>query len=513
MSDDARVGQTIANRFRLEERLGAGGYGAVYRARHTATGGEVAVKLVRADHAGKEMIAKRFLKEAQNTHKLHHPNTVRIADFGETGDGDLYIVMELVKGRALADVIWTEGPLPVERTLRILTQVLKSLGEAHGIGVIHRDVKPDNIMLVDQFGEPDFVKVLDFGISRSMDTGATTTGGALIGTPLYMAPEQWLSMPVDARTDLYAVGMMAYQMIAGRMPFDVPQGNDPKSALALMAAHCELARRPMLEAAPDTPPHIADLIDQLIARNPDDRPGDVETVLRVIRGEAPLPAPARSKGASVVVGTEETLAADAPPTAAPLDTLLPDPMSSEPPPPGSRTRWLIGGAVVAGIAALIAGLNPPESPSTPSPTEASPSTPAPADRPTAAPSPTPTVEQWVRVDRPPESTTRSGRATPDPLPAPPPLTLELTSVPSGARVTIANTKQALGPTPLKTELPDEAAALIRDGFGLTLVLTHDKLGRTRTTVEAADLNAPITVKLKRPRRPKPRADLPTMRIK
>jgi serine/threonine protein kinase len=218
--DDPMLGLRIADKYVVEERLGRGGMGSVYRARHTVTGGNVAIKLMNPAVAEDEEAIKRFYIEAQNTHKLHHSNTVTVSDFGQTKGGILYLVMEHVTGRPLSKAITSEGRLSPARAVRIVTQMLKSLGEAHHHGIVHRDMKPDNVMLIDEYGEKDVVKVLDFGISRALDSTGANTQGA-IGTPRYMAPEQWRAKSVDGRTDLYAVGGILYRMLAGRYAFDI----------------------------------------------------------------------------------------------------------------------------------------------------------------------------------------------------------------------------------------------------------------------------------------------------
>ena len=168
-SKDPLIGYVLLGKYEVESRLGAGGFGSVYKARLLTTDGHVAIKLLRGEVAENPEVIKRFYVEAQNTHQLHHPNTVRVSDFGKTADGTLYLIMEFVPGTPLSKVMRAEGRLPPARVVRISEQVLKSLAEAHGATnpVVHRDIKPDNIMLLDQIGEPDFVKVLDFGISRA----------------------------------------------------------------------------------------------------------------------------------------------------------------------------------------------------------------------------------------------------------------------------------------------------------------------------------------------------------
>lgn len=279
---DPTIGKTIAGRYEVDKRLGRGGMGAVYRARHVHTGGFVALKLMNPGMDESDDAMKRFFIEAQNTHRLHHANTVTVSDFGQTDEGMLYLVMEYVTGRSLGAALKEEKRLSPARVVRIASQMLRSLGEAHSLGIVHRDMKPDNVMLIDQFGSPDFVKVLDFGISKALDsTGAGTQ--AAIGTPMYMAPEQWRNTAVDGRTDLYAVGGMMYQMLAGRLAFDVPKGVGwQQQAIAYMQAHMRTPPLPLLAAAPGAcHPRLAEVVMRMLAKKPDERPADATATLEL----------------------------------------------------------------------------------------------------------------------------------------------------------------------------------------------------------------------------------------
>lgn len=275
---DPFIGKLIEGKYLIEECLGKGGMAGVYKAKHTGTSGYVAIKLLRSDQMADESAIKRFYVEAQNTHRLHHPNTVRVSDFGQTEDGILYLVMEYLPGKPLAKVIEEQGPLAPARAVRIIVQVLKSLGEAHAMGMIHRDVKPENIMLLDQFGEPDFVKVLDFGISRSLHAGGLGTRGA-IGTPEFMAPEQWSGRIVDHRADLYSVGCMFYEMLAGRLPFE-RQSADTQEVVRCMTAHLNETPPDLAEIAPWVPKPLSEIVMSLLEKDPEDRPKDAQEVLR-----------------------------------------------------------------------------------------------------------------------------------------------------------------------------------------------------------------------------------------
>ena len=217
-----RVGQLIAGRYKIQAVIGQGGFGAVYRAQHSATGDLVAIKVLRTDVQGAQDVVARFRQEAKQTSKLKHPNTVRVFDFGQMDDGNLFLAMEFLEGRTLSELLRKESPLQPERLVHIAVQVLKALSEAHAKGLVHRDLKPDNIFLQTVHGEPDFVKVLDFGIAKSVsgDTAADMTStGAIIGTPRYMSPEQAEGQGVDLRTDLYSLAIILHEGLAGTTPF------------------------------------------------------------------------------------------------------------------------------------------------------------------------------------------------------------------------------------------------------------------------------------------------------
>ncbi len=226
------VGRTIADRYRIEEHVGGGAMGDVYRARHVGLGTDVAVKIMRPSIAGEAHFKERFYREAKAASLLEHPNSVRVLDFGTEPDGLVYLAMEFLRGRNLLTLLQSEWPLSDERTVDILVQMLAAISTAHAHGIVHRDLKPENIMIVaddDEAGR-DIVKVCDFGIAKLVNAKAfkshedvktaLTTGNALIGTPEYMSPEQARGEALDARSDLYSVGVILYRLLAGRLPFD-----------------------------------------------------------------------------------------------------------------------------------------------------------------------------------------------------------------------------------------------------------------------------------------------------
>ncbi|OIP29876.1 MAG: hypothetical protein AUK47_26545 [Deltaproteobacteria bacterium CG2_30_63_29] len=207
----------------LQSVIGDGGMGRVYKGVDRNLSRIVAVKVLRPEHQSMETAKVYFEREARSASKLWHPNIIQIIDFGAEEDGTLYLVMEYVPGRNLADILDKDFPLPAERTVRILSQLLTALEEAHNQGVIHRDLKPENIMLQDIPGNPDFVKVLDFGVAKAMEqdaAGPMTMAGLVMGTPHFMSPEQALGHEIDHRSDLYSVGALMYQMLTRQLPFE-----------------------------------------------------------------------------------------------------------------------------------------------------------------------------------------------------------------------------------------------------------------------------------------------------
>ena len=226
--ENALIGQTIGGRFRVLRVLGEGGMGVVYEAEQqmgTATR-KVAVKTLHSHLSQDPSVAARFHRECGTIAQLEHPNTIKVYDFGTTSDGTLYIAMEFVKGKSLNDLIREGGPQPAERVLRIVKQIAGSLAEAHGLSIIHRDLKPENVVLTQRAGEQDVVKLLDFGIAARTESADAereqklTQQGMVLGTPPYMSPEQFTGKALDARSDIYSLAVMTYELLTGRLPFD-----------------------------------------------------------------------------------------------------------------------------------------------------------------------------------------------------------------------------------------------------------------------------------------------------
>ena len=272
------AGKVIDGRYRIDDRVGGGGMGEVYRAQQLSMGREVAVKVLRRRFAEDEEATRRFLHEVQVVSRLTHPNTVTVYDSGKTRAGLLYIVMELLAGRLFTDAIREEAPMPADVALSLVAQVAGALAEAHDKGIVHRDLKPDNVMLAELGGWRDQVKVLDFGIAllmRAPQSSRVTRRGMVLGTPAYMAPEQAQGEETGPPADLYALGCILYECLSGRPPFvrDKPA--------QLMRAHVADEVPPLPDAL-DVPEPAEELVRWLLEKVPARRPGSArELVARI----------------------------------------------------------------------------------------------------------------------------------------------------------------------------------------------------------------------------------------
>jgi len=263
--------------YHIEAKIGSGGMGIVYRARHALLRRETAVKLLLPERAG-EVALQRFEREVRLTARLKHPNTVTVYDYGRTPDGILYYAMELLEGATLQHIVEATGPLPAGRTVAVLRQVAGALTEAHECGLIHRDIKPANVMLCNQGGQVDVVKVLDFGLVKELEGGnqELTQAGAITGTPLYMSPEA-LKDPasVDARSDLYALGAVAYFLLTGDHVF---KGT---SLIEVCGKHLhEVPPAPSLKSGRELPPALDELVLDCLAKDPELRPQTTRELAR-----------------------------------------------------------------------------------------------------------------------------------------------------------------------------------------------------------------------------------------
>ncbi len=318
---DPLIGSILAERYIIEALLGEGGLGRVYQARHVRMSRRFAIKVPFGELAGDPTIRARFIQEAEAISRLDHTNVIGVVDVGETASGLLYMVMDLAEGPTLADVIDGEGALAPARILDVFEQLVAGLAHAHDRGLVHRDLKPDNVILELADGEPCRVRIVDFGISVVRDGDdervRLTTAGTMVGTPHYMAPEQAHGAAVDQRTDLFALGVMLYEMLAGSLPFD----GTPMEVIGhnLCSPPPRITQRiPGLAVDP----HLQALAFQLMEKRPEDRPAraaDVLELLGLIRTDPDLASRRLRLGGIVEVeaDVEDEPAVAPPPVAVP----------------------------------------------------------------------------------------------------------------------------------------------------------------------------------------------------
>jgi serine/threonine-protein kinase len=297
---DPRLGSQIAN-YTLIEFLGKGGMGVVYRGEHIYLHKQVAIKVLHEKYASQGDSVSRFLQEARAAATIGHPNIVDVSDFGETPDGAAYFIMELVSGRPLDQVLYEDGALPLLRAINILNQVGRALAAAHEKGIVHRDLKPENVMLqrrpgrreivrrtapgafqVEHEGDYDFVKLLDFGVAKMIDAPADprrTAAGQIFGTPEYMAPEAARGLSVDHRADVYAFGVLFYEMITAAVPFEGQTPMDVLMAQVHKPPPPPSQRNPRAEVSPGA----ERLILWCLEKDPDKRPQSMEQALEELQ--------------------------------------------------------------------------------------------------------------------------------------------------------------------------------------------------------------------------------------
>jgi len=251
------LGQTIDQRYRVESLLGEGGMGLVYRVTHTRLNKPLAMKVLRRENTGDPEVLARFRREAESASNIGNQHIIDISDFGELADGSTYFIMECLDGLDLIDAIDSVDRMPEERALCIAIQVCRALGAAHDAGIIHRDLKPENVFLIRRDDVEDFVKVLDFGIAKvGNGPNRLTRAGEVLGTPHYMSPEQCEGEGVDHRTDIYALGVLLYEMVTGHVP------HDADTMMGILTKHMyEEPIPPKIRV-----PHVSDELEELIMR-------------------------------------------------------------------------------------------------------------------------------------------------------------------------------------------------------------------------------------------------------
>ncbi|HKQ07977.1 MAG TPA: serine/threonine-protein kinase [Blastocatellia bacterium] len=289
----ALVGRTLEDKYRLEALLGSGGMCYVYRATHMQMGKQVAVKILKPPLAADTALSQRFEQEARAASRIHHPNAINVMDYG-IGEGNTpFIVMEYVNGITLGELIRQQGALSLDRASNILRQICGALDAAHAVGVIHRDIKPDNIIIGD-YGNSDWVEVVDFGVAKIREDlnrrVALTGDNVLVGTPRYMSPEQCEEHPVDARSDIYSLGVVLYEMLAGSTPFKWD------SSTRLLVAHVTEPPEPLRAQRPDIPAAVEAVVMQALEKDPDRRPQSAGEFARMFEEAAQLGQPVRATG-------------------------------------------------------------------------------------------------------------------------------------------------------------------------------------------------------------------------
>jgi eukaryotic-like serine/threonine-protein kinase len=379
---DPLIGRVINDRFKINALIARGGMGKVYRAEQSPLGRVCALKVLNPSYAGEQdpEFHKRFFLEASIASKLTHPNTVTIFDYGRTDDDVYFMAMEYLDGHTLHRAIREAGHFPEERVAHIARQICRALREAHSLGVIHRDLKPANIFLVEHGDETDFVKILDFGLVKNVSDTKTeelTQTGLFMGSPKYMAPEQIRGDRVDARTDIYSLGIIMYEMIAGKVPFDRP------NSVNILMAHVNEAPPPLRQMNPNVQvsANLEETVARCMAKEIDQRFRSMDEVLAALkrvgsgafsqtfngtasefRSLAPSGQRALSPGNDGESGSSAQLPSVSPvyarvPAATPAESAAMPMVSMPPPSNGSRgvlITAIVGALTIAGIVAYAA---------------------------------------------------------------------------------------------------------------------------------------------------------------
>jgi serine/threonine-protein kinase len=304
---DTRIGTVLAGRYVIDEVIGEGGMATVYRAHHKLVDRPVAVKIMNPMLASDPIVRERFRREARSAQKLAHPNIIEIFDQGDTEDGTCYIVMELLRGESLAAVVG-RGRLEVDRAIHVMIQISRGIARAHDLEVIHRDLKPENIFLCRRDDGSDLVKLLDFGIAKSRQDSRLTGQGELFGTPQYMAPERILGNDTGGSSDIYALGVVFFEMLSGELPFNAPD------VATFFVKHMNEPARSLMALNARIPPALDALVAKMLAKDPKDRPVDAHRIhqdlLELLR-EREVAAPPTPESEPLSTAAPITLAAGA----------------------------------------------------------------------------------------------------------------------------------------------------------------------------------------------------------
>jgi eukaryotic-like serine/threonine-protein kinase len=342
------VGTYLDGRYLVKKLIGEGGMGLVYEAEHVEIGRRVAVKVLHAVYTRQAEVVARFRAEARAATRIGNPHIIEVFDSGTTVDGAVYFVMEFLEGLTLSDAIAVAGTLPAARTVAIGRQICQALAAAHKANIVHRDMKPENVFLIERHEREDFVKVLDFGIAKTLDqtgrVGRLTNPGMAMGTPEYMAPEQAAGQPTDFRADIYAVGAILYECLTGRPPHE---GANIMEVLSRKATQVPVR---VAQLRPDAPPELEQLVMRMIAMQPDQRPASMDVLAQELGRMAGLPAVSAPQMQVAAIRTAPTQLTDKVPR--------------------KRTPWVIAGFVAASLvmgatALVINRMGPEEQPKPP----------------------------------------------------------------------------------------------------------------------------------------------------
>jgi serine/threonine-protein kinase len=335
------TGVTLDGRYRIDGLLGEGGMGVVYLGRHMAMDKKVAIKILRTEFACRADTKARFRQEARAASSVENPHIVDVSDFGSLPDGSTYLVMEYLDGVPLSTLTRNDEPIALDKAIAIGRQIADGLAEVHDRGIVHRDLKPDNIFLVKEGGQEDFVKILDFGIAKVLESpeAKMTMAGSLFGTPSYMSPEQAAGMPVDARTDVYALGIIMYELASGRVPFEAD------TLMGILTQHLYRKPLPLRDLVGES--HVSAGLDAIIFKALSKAPEQRYQNMRALSSDLAAVAEGRTPEAAIEMAFRQDSARPAP---APQLQEMPVFVPATPRPKG-RTPW---GLYAGGTAILVA---------------------------------------------------------------------------------------------------------------------------------------------------------------